>query len=174
MVEFFKTPSPGFGHPYQEQLNQLTATSNRRLRSPGEAEQAICIFLIVTTVFCPCRFLDKDRDLSMWICSSWMHLAVNSLLQVQTVVHAGEHVGSHHWQAAAGLLLQDLCDSCNKKCGYCTSFMAGIFKNLSITYILLVEQIMSVKEQISVHEVTQKIVDKILAPMCICNVIILK
>lgn len=39
-------------------------------------------------------------------------------------------------------------------------------------YILLVEQIMSVKEQISVHGVTEKIEDKILAPMCICNVII--
>lgn len=38
--------------------------------------------------------------------------------------------------------------------------MAGIFKNVSMTYVFLVEQIMSVKEQISMHDVTEKIVDK--------------
>lgn len=68
-----------------------------------------------------------------------------------TVVHAGEYVISHHWEVAAGVLLQDLYDSCDKKCGYFTSFMAEIFKNASMTYILLVEQVTSVKEQISVN-----------------------
>lgn len=67
-----------------------------------------------------------------------------------TVVHAGEYVISHHWEVAAGVLLQDLYDSCNKKRGYCTSFVAGIFKNVSMNYVILVKQVMSAKEQISV------------------------
>lgn len=59
---------------------------------------------------------------------------LNALCSHFTAASTGEHTSSHHWEVAAGLLLQDLYDSCSKKSGYCTSFVAGIFKNVSMTY----------------------------------------
>lgn len=52
---------PGSDHLYQNQMIQLTATSNLHLRNPWEREQAACVFWIMTADFCPCGLLDKDR-----------------------------------------------------------------------------------------------------------------
>lgn len=126
---------PGLDHLYQNQRIQLTATSNLHLRNSWEREQVASVFWIMTADFCPRGLSDKDRDSNMWIYFSQMHFTLISLLQIQTTIHAGEHVCWQDWKGEASILLQDWYDFSNKKLGYHSSSMTGFFKNVSMTYI---------------------------------------
>ena len=109
----------------------------------GKRAGCLC-FPNVTADFCPYECLN------MRLFFPQMHFTFISLLQVQTAVHAREQVTCLliDLGRSSRRLTKDWYDCCNKKLGYCSSPIAGILKNLSMTYGLYCwwireEQVMS-------------------------------